>query len=355
VLESNFAFSRFNINAPAQSTLEVNAEQAMDKVMDEISSRFHSLEDELNKASDDCNKLQMAISEKRSLHSLEDQKRDSTRQKMNQHESVGGSIEQVSQMVKDLRAFEEKNSISTPHNVSEVRPDELLDYLDQRLESEESESVEGIQPDLVKKIVKRLKKLAQRDGEVSCPCCERGFDSQDSITVFAQKMNVLMAEDSPLLKADEKSQQSKSNYVKWRKTMTSNMNNIMDYKRMAQEVDEMKKRLKELEKFVVEKSEEHNKAKEKHTELQTEVGELRALLDSAKMWQVAANRLDGKRIQAGAKDHDILMGSSTESHGRDLKTVERDISEKNQKKDEHSEKVSIWMDLRWAYIYFGQI
>lgn len=348
VHESNFGLGRFNITSPGQESFQTEENDsvladAIEKVMDDITSKFESSEGELKQVNNDLSKHQNAVSEKRALYSREQQTYDITRTKMQNLEEAGGPIDKVQEMVRELAEYEAENGVATPA-ISATRPRELLEYLEQRLEAEESESVEGIQPDVVKKIVKRLKRLAKHaglEGTVACPCCERGFDDGDSLQVFVEKIDSLMAEDSPLIKTDEKNQQSRSKYAKWRKIITENMNDLMDFKRMAAEAEEMKRNLKDYEKVIVEKTKDLDDAKAKSSEIQVETSELRVLQDAAKMWRAATNRLNEKRMQARLKDHDLLVNSSSMSNGRDLKTVEKDLSEKNQKKDEFAEKVSV--------------
>lgn len=182
-----------------------------------------------------------------------------------------------------------------------------------------------------------LYQAKQPNYKVVCPCCERELD-KDSAPVFSRKMKSLMKSDSPLIKEGEKNKTARSQFQTWRKIVTENMNDILEYRRIANEVNDIEHNCSSLETVLTEKKEYLETSKVSLDEIISEVDGLRGLLESCKMWQSAADRISNKRSQAVNKSNTLSISESVHN-GRDLKTVERDFAEKTEKKDEYQEKV----------------
>ncbi|CAJ1930289.1 unnamed protein product [Cylindrotheca closterium] len=343
IQESDFALKSRNIDIP---TIELDGDeigdglsQAMGKLTEDVSSKFQIADSELRKAREQFNALQNVVAEKSALLTRDQQLVHNKRDKLASLSSEGG-IKKVENVVSELRQFEASNAIATPPELNETKPKELLTYLEERLEAEEAESLEGIQPEVISKIIKRLKNKAKRPGQkVVCPCCKRGLDDQDSVQVFSEQMKMLMGSESPLLKDGENNKTAKSQYQKWRRITTENMNDILEYRRIANEVNDIEHNCTSLETVVEERKEDLETTKTARDEILSEVDGLRSLLESCKMWQGASDRINLKRSQAMNKCNTLSISESVHS-GRDLKTVERDFAEKTEKKDEYQEKIS---------------
>jgi len=344
IQESDFALKSRNIDVP---TIESSGDETsdelndgMDKLTEDVSTKFQTADTELRKAREQFTALQSVVAEKSALLARDQQVVHSKRDKLVGLSNEGG-IKKVENVLSELCQFEASNGAPTPPELNETKPKELLAYLEERLEAEEAESLEGVQPELIKKIMKRLKKTAivGSGTEVVCPCCERGLDDDESVAIFREKMNALMASDSPLLMDGENNKTAKSQYQKWRKIVTENMNDILEYRRIANEVNDMEHNCSSLEAIVEERKEDLDTAKTSQDEILSEVDGLRGLMESCKMWQGAVDRINNKRSQAMNKSNTLSISESVYS-GRDLKTVERDLAEKTEKKDEYLEKIS---------------
>ena len=95
----------------------------------------------------------------------------------------------------------------------------------------------------------------------------------------------------------------------------------------------------EIERILSGKSLELEQARSRRDELQIEVDELRELLDASKRWAEAACRIAEKRMQVNQKKDDLSM-SIADIGGRDLRTVEQEVAERLEKKDNLSNHVS---------------
>jgi DNA gyrase/topoisomerase IV subunit A len=165
-------------------------------------------------------------------------------------------------------------------------------------------------------------------------------------------MKLLGKDDSPLLKLDERNKTSRSNYQQWRKVVADNMNDVMEYRRIANEANELDQSIGILEAELSEKTRLLDLAKDKSSDLQTEVDELRELLEASKRWAEAASRIAEKRMQVNQKQLDLSI-SNADVGGRDLKTVEQDLADRMETKDQHSNQVSSDSGLAFGYTGAG--
>lgn len=129
----------------------------IEKVVDEVRSKYDARNLELERANADASKLQQGVAERRALLSHDQRSINSKRARMTQLEAPGGSIATVKEVVEELKAYEKDIDVATPSNTaSEAHPQELLAYLSERLAEEESQSTEGIKSEVLYKIFKKL-------------------------------------------------------------------------------------------------------------------------------------------------------------------------------------------------------
>ena len=143
-----------------------------------------------------------------------------------------------------------------------------------------------------------------------------------------------------MIKENESSNVAREKYFNWRKVVMENMNSALDYRRLAQEADELRTRDGEAEKFLSTKTRELDEATGTRVELQGQVSEARTLLENSRSWQAAASRIQSKMEDADMKEMDLSGTNTANSDMRDLKTVEKDIAEKLERKDRLSNEVS---------------
>lgn len=165
------------------------------------------------------------------------------------------------------------------------------------------------------------------------------METEKEIEDFVNQMAILAGENSPLLKQDERNKAAKGYYQKWRKIVGENMNDVLDYRRLVNEASELSLNIAEIERILSDKNLELEQASSRSDELQSEVDELRELLEASKRWAEAAGRIAEKRMQVNQKKNDLSM-SIADIGGRDLKTVEQEVAERLEKKDNLSNQVS---------------
>ena len=181
VNETSYAFQTFNITAPTFDDEESGARLlgALERVNVDIVSKFQDLELQHSKISDEVNQLQMQVSERKAIRDRDFQSYQSLHARMTEISGEGGSLSKLQDVVRELHQYERSIDVTTPAEISEARPKELLLYLDDRLE-ENDVSLENISPAMISKIVKRLYKLV-RYSKSRCNFVELCFLSHVSV------------------------------------------------------------------------------------------------------------------------------------------------------------------------------
>lgn len=152
-------------------------------------------------------------------------------------------------------------------------------------------------------------------------------------------MKMLVSDESPLLMLDDRNKTARNNYTAWKMSVNDNLQQVLEYRRMANEVNDLEKNVRELEHAFADSTRELNDAKDHVADLESQVASIRDLRDSARRWAESASRLAGKRMQVFQKETD-LHSATADTRGRDLRTVENELNERNEKREQHINQVS---------------
>ena len=158
--------------------------------------------------------------------------------------------------------------------------------------------------------------------------------------MFAEQIAFLTGADSPLLKLDQRNKTAISNYQNWKKVVSSNLNEVLEFRRLVNDANGVEQNIAERQRNLQQMEDELATAVSTKDTLQEENDEIRQLLDESKRWAEAGSRLATKRAQVNEKQEDLTM-TSGDSQGRDIKTVERELQERMKKKDDYGTKVRL--------------
>lgn len=166
ISDFKYQFKAYNISPPPPDlpTGDIDKRgEELKKVMgtlsDEINDRLDDKDRQLTKNRDAIRRIEAIVSEKSALYNHDVQSIRSKQQRMN---GLKTSVEKTRQVVEELRSFEARDEeISTPVTLTENHPEELLSYLTKRVGDIEGHSTEGIPPQMIKKIMKKLFKLVR--------------------------------------------------------------------------------------------------------------------------------------------------------------------------------------------------
>lgn len=346
IQEQQYNFNKFNISVPRELPGVLGDEdgaeltEAVGKIVNDVTSKFEASKLELGSTSGRVALLQNKLSESSALLSHDRRALYTKRARMGQLDGDNGGISEIRSVSSNLRKYEATLGITTPHTIDETRPQDLSTYLSKRLAEEEAKSTEGIEPETVRKILTRLKSQTKQIGKkVACPCCTREFASEPEIVAFQNQMKFLLAAHSPLLKLDERNKSARLNYKQWQQIVANNINDIFEYQRITNEVDEIEKNIEKLEDLLSTTKQELDAEKGAEADLSTEVDDLRELMESSNKFSDAAGRIFEKRLQVNEKQLD-LSANNADMGGRDLETVERELTARRKQKDDHSNEVS---------------
>jgi chromosome segregation ATPase len=153
---------------------------------------------------------------------------------------------------------------------------------------------------------------------------------------FQERLNELCDENSsPLMRSDPRAldeyRRNKSAYKGWRDVVAENIDDLRDFTRMREELTELETESERLQEDLSDHQNKVDDLKHTLTDSQPEVDELRELFDFAKRVSNDANRIADKRIEVQTKKVDM---NATHSYaGRDLRTVEREMTTRMEEKD----------------------
>ena len=172
-----------------------------------------------------------------------------------------------------------------------------------------------------------------------CPCCQRNMDINET-KAFIDAMKKL-ENDEDVIDTDEAAQERyksfKTAYQSMRKALEGGIDDLRDSRRMTDEANDLEKDIQKRQ----DELNHHNITLREQTvardELQKEVNDLRELVDTLRRWMDDAGRIVEKKLQICQKKLDL---QATSSHGnRDLKTVDRQITDLREEKEGLSNKI----------------
>ena len=134
----------------------------------------------------------------------------------------------------------------------------------------------------------------------------------------------------------QRDRSTKTNFERWRKTVSQGMGEYAEHRRLSVEVLSNDLAIKEMESSLGKYENELQSLKSKKAEMQAEVDDLRHLSDCAKRWVVDAGRIASTRVRIDQKSEDLKLSmTSIDSNSgmRDLRCVEKDLDRKREEKD----------------------
>lgn len=117
--------------------------------------------------------------------------------------------------------------------------------------------------------------------------------------------------------------------------MKGSVNDVLEYHRLQNDLEGLEKNASALDSALRNQKNEVEKEKDLTDSIERDVKDLRELSDASKIWVEASLRIALQRDQVHQKEADFQMMNS-DREGRDLKQVEAELLESNQKKDDYN-------------------
>jgi len=155
--------------------------------------------------------------------------------------------------------------------------------------------------------------------------------------VFNSRMKSLAdITSSDIVKIDRsRAQQSRTavkNYEVWRTTVSKGMNDWLDHRRIVAEVETMENSIRNSESTVEKLQADIDASKEATEDLKRDNNELLQLQDLGRRLRDETDRISEKRTQIASRKDELSMNAPS-ANGKDLRTLEDEVSSKIERKD----------------------
>jgi predicted nucleic acid-binding Zn-ribbon protein len=165
------------------------------------------------------------------------------------------------------------------------------------------------------------------------------MDTNEAKTFVVAMKN--LENDKDIIDTDEKAQELyrtlKPAYQSMRKALEDGVDDLRDSRRMNDEASELEKDVQKLQDELFHCNSTLKEQTALRDECQKEVTDLRELVDTIRRWMDDAGRIEEKYLQISQKKLD-LQSTSPDSN-RDMKTVDRQITEMREEKEAMSNKI----------------
>jgi chromosome segregation ATPase len=149
----------------------------------------------------------------------------------------------------------------------------------------------------------------------------------------------LLSSGSPLMQGGGETQITRTRFTKWRDILSARCHDVLEYRRLANEVKSAETKVGELEEKLLDSCRQLQNDKASAEDLVEEVDKLRSLLDSANHWADDSRKIAAKRAQVKEKEIDFSMSTGVDTRGRDLQTLQREMEERQEQREHLNTKV----------------
>mmetsp|Transcript_9009 Transcript_9009/g.11264 ORF Transcript_9009/g.11264 Transcript_9009/m.11264 type:complete len:1428 (+) Transcript_9009:162-4445(+) len=338
--EQNYLFIKYNLEQPDAVDL-----RSLEGLYLTVVEKSETLNKELNEEQNDLENKQREATEKQTILQQSDQRKHNLKRKVSILLSDNRGVKKIASVIDEIIQSEAEWDMTSKVS-RDVQPQDLLTHMSNTLNdlSSDEDNTETISKAI--KTLKKMSKIKDSRGQTThleCPCCLRNMGA-DEVVVFSERMGDLAnKETSQLILLDKhqikEDQRKKAMYSNWRKIVANGLNDWLDFDRIKYDLNEVENKVEQVVQEVALLEGELDEMKNSTTELENQMNEIRALLP-----HVVRARDDGTRIESKREDvrsrKDKLSYMDPSGGGRDLKTVEDDLSKNTEKKDQLVKDIS---------------
>ena len=305
----------------------------LEHLLDNIRNKKLNADDDVTRCNDAVAEVMKTQSEKKALQNSYQQRMAQLIQKKNLLNRPEGGVNKINSVIRAIIRID-KETVDTDRINDNTNPSEVLAYLGEQIA--EYAAVD-IKPEAIKRVLKRLKKMAQSSME--CPCCARGFRENDEINAFQSRILELSDESvSELMVTQDgaaKAREAIDRYEKWRKIISENIHEHIEYTRIVAEIKETEALLAGEGQAELKEVEAELKLEEEKLADKREVAkELQGLLQTVTSLHETGTRVWEKRGQVKEKKEKLELQSFAKiDDPRNLKTVEGDLATASSEKE----------------------
>lgn len=305
----------------------------LEHLLDNIRNKKLNADDDVTRCNDAVAEVMKKQSEKKALQGSYQQRMVQLTQKKNMLNRPEGGVNKINSVIRAILRFD-KDSIDPDRMNDNTNPSEVLAYLGEQIT--EYSNID-IKPEAIKRVLKRLKKMAQNNME--CPCCARPFQEDDEINAFQSRILELgdesVSELMVTLDSVKTAREAIERYEKWRKTISENIHEHIEYTRIVAEIKETEALLAgEGQAELKEVEAELKLEEEKLADKREMANELQGLLQTVSSLHETGTRVWEKRGQVKEKKEKLELQSFAKiDDPRNLKTVEGDLATSSSEKE----------------------
>jgi DNA repair exonuclease SbcCD ATPase subunit len=347
IRENTFTFQKFNLQAPeGLPSYNDNNDQELfafvQGIRDKVQAEYDKAKTAHSNAEDVFQRAQRLLSERSAVVATKNQSLQLSKSRLEVLSAPGGGVAKVDNVIENLRKYEAPLGLQSPKRGS--NPREVLAYLENRLEEIDADAPlvnEEYSRKLLKKL-KRMGKMKLKDGntEYNCPCCLRDMNKQ-VYDEFVNAMDAWMQDPNATFANKQKEAEyieNKAKYDDWKKVVYESSDDVREHQRLQKECALAEAALQELRDGISSNQDSLSKQKKELTERRDEMDELREFFDSSKRWAEDAHNINEKRVQMGQANDQLGLGTAVA--GRDLRSVENELTERAAKKEEHVDEIN---------------
>ncbi|KAL7541621.1 hypothetical protein ACHAXR_011068 [Thalassiosira sp. AJA248-18] len=304
-----------------------------------VRTKLLTAQEDVDRCNSAVGDIQKKVSEKQALLGSHTSRLQQLLQKKKHLTRDQGGVQQIKSVIRAVLR-NDKEEVDVERINDDTSPSELLKYFDERVKDL---SKDEEKPEQIAKIMKRLKKMAQKS--VNCPCCTRDFTDEDDLINFQARMTELADPDVSELHAmaNKKSKEVREalgRYDKWRGKVSENINEYLECTRVIEELKEVEMlineeegggrgSLKDLDSDLKTEEATLSDKKDHCNELSTLLTTVKGIQDTSKrVWEkmvIVKNKKDNLKFRFG--------GNLLDDDPRDLKTVEKDLTKSSDQKE----------------------
>jgi len=305
----------------------------LEHLLDNIRNKKLNADDDVTRCNDSVAEVMKKQSEKKALQGSYQQRMAQLTQKKNILNRPEGGVNKINSVIRAIFRYD-KDTIDHDRINDNTNPSEVLTYLGEQIKDYSSID---IKPEAIKRVLKRLKKMAQANME--CPCCARAFLENDEINAFQSRILELSDESVSELMVTQDgvatARDAIERYEKWRKTISENIHEHIEFTRIVAEIKETEALLAgEGQAELKEVEAELKLEEEKLADKREMSNELQGLLQTVTSLHETGTRVWEKRGQVKEKKEKLELQSFAKiDDPRNLKTVEGDLATASSEKE----------------------
>ena len=328
---------RFNIRSSVPGVPSAEEDPSGDEVVrvceslrDDVETKMDSIQNENRLLNEELVRIQQKLSERSAVASSTRHQIESMRGSISRLEDPKGTYARARNLVLDVKSY--AASLEKDHLLDQSNFEGVLSFLDDTLK--ELDEKAEVTPQSIKWFTKMLLRFASKgvnEGtkETECPCCTKILSPSEGL-VLGQNLKTLRKR-----LRDEVVDTSNSNQTdtlkNWRESIAMAVPDHREILRLNSEIAILESKLESPSDDIKSLETDLRNIKEKSSDCEKELTELRDLLSIASQWNTEALRIAGLRSSIRTKREDISQPGGID--GRDLDSVEHEMLTLAKEKD----------------------